>query len=197
MNRSIRIAKQLIALAKSLVNDEDDTTSTWKIVRVLDKGRREVTIGMPKFNEDDTDEQKLDFFENYIKKVGWKVPDDCDYYVDEDNKQYVLRHDDGRIEFRMFKLSKIRRALGGRSELWKAFKIGDDGKTEEEIKDVTIIMRNNETPRDRETRIVINFNNIGVKLQRRDIKLDNDSEYSIYKNGVLSYKIRKIRQLQK
>lgn len=99
MNNNVRIARQLVRIAKMLVGSDDDGSKAWKVLRVLNNGTREVFVERLYFSESDSDSQKMNSFEEAVQNTGYKIPDDCDIYADGD--QYVLRHDDGTIEYRM------------------------------------------------------------------------------------------------
>ena len=127
MNHNIRIAKQLVRIAKMLVAadiDADDGKKTWKILRVMNNGTREIFIKRFQLDSACSDLEKMDEFERQLRNAGCKMPDDCDFYADGD--QYVLRHDDGRIEYRMCIETKDKESLN-RSKYF-VLKCSEDNK---------------------------------------------------------------------
>ena len=82
MNHNIRIAKQLVRIAKMLVAadiDADDGRKTWKILRVMNNGTREIFIKRFQLDSACSDLEKMDEFERQLRNAGCKMPDDCDF----------------------------------------------------------------------------------------------------------------------
>ena len=55
MNNNVRIARQLVRIAKMLVGSDDDGSKAWKVLRVLNNGTREVFVERLYFSESDSD----------------------------------------------------------------------------------------------------------------------------------------------
>jgi len=183
MEHRVAAAKALVRIARELVAMEITSGGRWRLVRVDYKTGRETTQGFIDFDDNSTDKDKMLEMEMRIKRIGWDFPDDCDIYPGED--QYLVMHDDGRIEWRMFKISPDSRAVGGKSH-WKIFKFDESGNQRFHRK---INLTTNGTVREKQTQLLLLMRKIGIHVERHDIVFENDDEFSIYKGGRKIYRI--------
>lgn len=115
MDRNIRIAKQLLRIAKELVGTKhegdspdkwgvgdpssDPSNNHWIICQILDDGKEKV-VNSFKMNGNESENQKAVIFEKRLNKVGFEIPDDADIF-DGDNGSLVVKDFNGNILFIM------------------------------------------------------------------------------------------------
>ena len=95
-------------------NSAGESGKDWKLYRVNGNGGRELVTSFDLYNNA-TDDDRMNAMDDEIAKTGFIVPDDCDYYVENDGSKdkYVLRHDDGTVEFEMrFEPPQARKGAG-------------------------------------------------------------------------------------
>lgn len=185
MNDNIRLAREIIAIAQELVEDnENEGQEIWKLMRVLNNGGREVTHRKFTFDSGTTDEQKIEAMEQQIKKTNWKFPPDCHTYTEKN--QFVVKRDDGRVEWRMFKTSDGKWAAGP-STPWYLKKVKNNG--DESFID-TVIFKDNSTTKDKIDQIMSMMDNLHVRFNRRNIVIGQD-EIIIYVGGKVGYILRR------
>lgn len=91
-----------ISLADKAKEYNTQTFGDWKLFRVYDNGKQALVTRL-NFDRNASDLDKIETMEKEIAKTKFEMPDDCDFYTENDDgdNKYVLKHDDGKVEFEM------------------------------------------------------------------------------------------------
>jgi len=106
MNSNIRIAKRLVTIAKELIKADwhglKQGKSLWTISKIDKKTGQEKNILECGINDSADIEEKMNKFENILKNKGYLINKWSDIFMENEN-EFVVRDDEGRIFYRMKK----------------------------------------------------------------------------------------------